>query len=442
MFVTTVALLADIQPAAADPANPSYCDSDVAKIDNQNFGTDIPVILVHGLSGNKDDWGDPENPGFYKTINDMQDVSVVQSFSYNTLLWVNNSNNGPKLAKTIDCVSRISTANGGVGKVIVIGYSMGGLVARDALSRQSTDGQRAIADEVGQVITIGTPHRGVDPSKYPKVLLYPALIAGSGELENLPSFPSQTVVHTIAGDVAEVYHNSNDPEDVGSVNRPYDDTLVSTLSAHAEYTVGEAEGGGDTTVLCNKDYWPTLPALGMYQSDTASCEHGQLILDASNGVREDAVEAIEKYVASVNVTSLTIESLTMRFDSRWDNPRYVSGGNPPYYAGAGENVGSTNLARVAIFPYADWCNPPNTIEECLENASVSQRIDDAPGVTVGGRTPDYTARFRGLYYTNEYILAWCFTDEKICITYTKRNEPEFMPSQALLDLFATATWSS
>jgi hypothetical protein len=278
--------------------NPAYCDPEVDRLTNQGFQAKVPVILVHGISGKAQDWGSINNQtDFAGKINSIPGVGVAHIFNYNTFLPVNSPVSGPKLAKTIDCVSQLSRANGGKGKVIVIGYSLGGLVARDALSRHSTDGQRAIADEAGQVITIGTPHN---------LPLAP------------PQFPSQTVVHTIAGDVTRVFYNIWGNE-VGR-SQPHDDTLVSTESALAEHSNDINKGGGQKTLNCEKRYLQ-LNLIGIAQN-TAPCEHGQLISNASNGVREDTVEAITKYVASLSSVSLTIGSLTTTYDSRWTQVAY------------------------------------------------------------------------------------------------------------------------
>ena len=61
---------------------------------------------------------------------------------------------GIELGTVINCVKTITTGtNNPLGKVILVGHSMGGLAARSYL--QSTRGS-----DVDQLITIGTPHRG------------------------------------------------------------------------------------------------------------------------------------------------------------------------------------------------------------------------------------------------------------------------------------------
>ncbi len=429
------------QAAQAASGNPSYCDSAVDKLENQNFGRDVPVILVHGVQGNTGDWGDIDEPGFYKTIDDIAGVAVAQRLSYNAsgLVWVDDQQNGPKLAKTIDCVSQLSKKNGGVGKVIVVGYSMGGLLARDALSRKSTDGKRAIANEVGQVITIATPHKGA--------IAFPSSLR-NGDIDKLPHFPAGIKVYTIAGDVRRVYYDTKDKE----VKRehPSDDTLVSTVSATAEMTYDYDSGGGAHVIECDKKYMARILNLGYNDAGAASCEHGQMLKNAQNGVRSDTVEAIKKYVVSLQPKSLTIGSLTLRFDSRWSNVDYGASG-PGLDMDATDTTNWAPCTNCSTQPppksyaflqaqtYNWWCT--GSADECSVG-SWNTVVGAAPSVTIGGRIPDYSARYLDSGYTGT-SLVWCFSDKQVCVYYRRAvDRPQLEISQALLDVFRSATWSN
>jgi pimeloyl-ACP methyl ester carboxylesterase len=440
------------QPSFASTAggNPAYCDSAVEPLTNLDIQDEVPVILVYGFKGRTDDWGVvTEQASFAGMVNSLPGVTVAHLFNYSTGFWVDHPDNGPKLAKTIDCVAKLSLQNGGKGKVVVVGYSMGGLVARDALSRRSTDGQRAIADEVGQVITIGTPHVGILPNIFGVVpfTLLSAFMPGSGELSRLPHFPSQTVVHTIAGDVERVYYNKRGNE--VKRERPYDDTLVTTQSANAEYSIDVSKGGGETTISCQKRY-NGYGRFGWYRADkqAAPCEHSQLISNAGNGVREDTVNAIGKYVASLASTSLIVGNLTTAYDSRWGNV---------YHSVTQEGGGATDTtngivctncsptltryAQVFLYAYGEWCSGP--VETCARYTSYTH-VGPAPAVTIGGRTPDYSAHYVEYNYGFETYI-WCFSDQKLCMDYSRLFDtgvPQLEPSQALLDVFSSATWSN
>ena len=439
---------------SATAGNPAYCDAGVDRLTNTNIGNKVPVIMVHGWFGTSQDWGSITDPSsFAGKINAIPGVAVAHLLNYDSSKWVDDQSSGPRLAKTIDCVSQLSQHNGGKGKVIVVGYSMGGLVARNALSHTSTDGQRAIADEVGQVITIGTPHDG---TTLPVTLqlapptLASAFTTGSPELARLPHFPAQTAVHTIAGDVTRDYYDVWGRQ--VRQEQPHDDTLVPTISAHAEYTIDVNKGGGQKTISCDKKYY-TLPFFNQSVSyQDAPCEHVQLIKNSSNGVREDTVDAINKYVAwlaSPPLPSLTINGLTTTYDSRWTNVYYGASGIGQ--DGSAEDTSSgvpcTGCTGTPV-PIADafiqitnmaswWCSGP--VLQCSLGSNIV--VGAAPPVTIGGRTPSSSARYYDGNRTGT-SLVWCFEDQKLCIQYRRGiDSPQLEPSAALLDLFSTATWS-
>lgn len=422
--------------------NPSYCDSSIDRLTNLNIGTEVPAILVHGFLGSTSEWGSLDNAtSFAARINDIPGVAVGDIFSYKTNKWVDDADNGPKLAKTIDCLSRMSLQNGGKGKVVVVGYSMGGLLTRQALSYRSTDNQRAIADEVGQAITIGTPNTGA-------LVPITKFRIGSNALEVLPHFPPQTIVHAIAGDVTRVYYDLFSQE----VRRehPNDDTLVPISSALAEYTGNVSIGGGSQVISCEKIY----SSITNISTDNAPCEHTQLTY-ATNGVRLDTTEAIKKYVAFLSTPApdptsktLTIGALTTKYDNRWLNADYGA-------SGPGEDLNADDTTNVASCTNCSDTPPPSvpafiqvinmswctaSIESCaLDSQTV---VGTAPAETIGGRTPSYSARYLDSGYDGTGLV-WCFESDKICVYYRRGTDtPQLEPSQALLDVFSTATWSN
>jgi pimeloyl-ACP methyl ester carboxylesterase len=428
VMVMALVIAALPQQAAAAAGNPSYCDSAVDHLNQQNFGTEVPVIMVHGRDGNASNWGSiSDDSSFAGRVNDLPNVAVAHRFNYNTNNWVTDQNSGPKLAKTIDCVSQLSVHNGGKGKVVIVGYSMGGLVTREALSKRSSDNQRAIADEVGQVITIGTPHTGI---------IYPFLGAwsyNSTEMQALPKFPSQTIVHTIAGDVTKIQTDLRGNE---TRTRPYDDTLVSTFSAHSGWTIDSDKGGGFKDITCEKRYnWRGA-------SQNAPCEHGQLISWANNGVREDTMDAIGKYVAWLNTPPVTQNgytagTITVNFDDRW-----AYGG----YGASGPNediIGDDGSGALLIMNMANWCTDGHTMMECMTQGDwTNNQVGTAPAITVGGRTPDSSILFNQSGTSTGNRMFWCFETEKVCIDYGTGADVNLQPSAALLDLLHSATWSN
>jgi len=82
--------------------------------------------------------------------------AAVFTFDYHddSANWVDHVKLGPALATAIDCLHD----KGGHEKVIVVGHSMGGLIARYALG--SAEGGDERAKRVSTVVTFGTPQSG------------------------------------------------------------------------------------------------------------------------------------------------------------------------------------------------------------------------------------------------------------------------------------------
>ncbi len=209
-------------------------------------GTATPVLLVHGFADSPEVW-ETGAPSMVQALASVPDVSVAQPFDYSrtALRWVDDPSIGPALAQRIDCLARASAAAHGPGRVIVVAHSMGGLAARFAAAQHV--GDRAVADDLALVVTIGTPEtgsflasaatqlwqqaKGANPSllgallrvgcgppakPHENVPLQPlcqllsqsrapaarAMEVGSPQLEALPPFPSSVPVDAIAGDVS------------------------------------------------------------------------------------------------------------------------------------------------------------------------------------------------------------------------------------------------
>ncbi|MGB4762134.1 MAG: hypothetical protein WBP12_02120 [Candidatus Saccharimonas sp.] len=293
-------LVSIVSPTAAYATDRNPCQG-LGIVKPKDLDQEIPVILVHGFRGGASDWGTiDEVDSFFRKVDNIPGAKVVQSFQYNSWKWVDAQQNGPRLAKLIDCYAHFSYQNGGSRQVILVGYSMGGLVIRDAISRQSYDGQWAIQDRVAQVITIGTPHMGATlPLVYGlawKTHLN-NFIPGSEALQKLAHVPSDIPSFTIAGDVTKVYVNEKGKET--KRERLYDDTLVATNSAH--FDSNALAGGGERTFSCDKQYKARrinslFYSYVTYDSKEVGCEHSALIRNQSNGVRQAVVDAITAYL--------------------------------------------------------------------------------------------------------------------------------------------------
>ncbi len=137
-------------------------------------GTWVPVILVHGWTSRSTH---PNSDGTAKTqgafssfidltanklgkaeaprslVGQLQGIpgAAVFTFDYHTYSgrWVTDPHLGPALGKVVDCLAAASHQ-----KVIVVGHSMGGLIARYAAANPDR------SSSISSILTLGTPNTG------------------------------------------------------------------------------------------------------------------------------------------------------------------------------------------------------------------------------------------------------------------------------------------
>lgn len=137
----------------------------------------VPVVLVHGWTSRATH---PEANGVHGAfsapidlspskfthangghtlVGQIQDVPGAAVFTYDyhpySGRWVTDAHLGPGLGKVIDCLAKASGE-----KVIVVGHSMGGLVARYAASAPGPGGAKDRSAVLSSIITLGTPNTG------------------------------------------------------------------------------------------------------------------------------------------------------------------------------------------------------------------------------------------------------------------------------------------
>lgn len=380
------------------------------------FGTDVPIVLVHGWDGkNSHQWGELIRPtDFISRLDNVDRVSVAAEFQYDVsglVLDTSFKDHVKPLAYTIDCMAEISRQNGGAGKVIVVGYSEGAAIARKALNK--TVNGHFVTDEVGQVVTIA------DASHY-----YPG-----------PGISGTVMVHAIAGDVlVQKYDKSGNPSDLNDKNS--DDT-IRTSWATWQYSENTSQGGGSTIIKCTETKGGGKSQI---PPSDISCHHGVLL---GNGrVQEDAIAAIARYIAFLNPTpasgpyhTWTRNGLTLRLpDAQWGEVMSPLGDQA--IDGTTDELGTERY--LLFMPYSEFCTT-NPTPSCTFNPNFVL-TGPAPVVSIGGRTPDVSASYIETTQTSTDV--WCFSSEGICVFY--RNGPttnQLQPSQAVLDVFASATWA-
>ena len=128
------------------------------------IGTRQPVIFIHGITGHGTDFGSDGDPSsMFASVDSISGTwTASYDFTATNRQWVNV--NGPLFASYIRQVAQVSKAAHGPGKVIVVAYSLGGLITRAAAVRG--DSQGAVGQYIAMVVTIGTPNTGSFEANY------------------------------------------------------------------------------------------------------------------------------------------------------------------------------------------------------------------------------------------------------------------------------------
>lgn len=224
----------------------------------------VPVLLVHGFNSNPGVWGfDDHSPSATSAVVQLcSSTTHLESFDYSSAStqWVTDQEIGPRLARAIADLAERSRAVHGSGKVVVVAHSMGGLAIRCALDTRC--GGQSIRNDVGGVVTFGTPNHGTFLKGYalslPEGMLLHALSAqchqhfvallcefvdaigtspaghaftpGSGEEKSLPAWPQGMPTRAVAGKISLTTSLFGHVFHLGDVG----DAIVGVDSAHGD----------------------------------------------------------------------------------------------------------------------------------------------------------------------------------------------------------------
>lgn len=277
------------------------------------IGTKTPVVFVHGFREGPTAWGkSDDSTSMQNRIGKIGDIypHLFDYEKWNTN-WVTDKNIGARLANQISCMAESSRAEGGSGKVIVVAHSMGGNATRQAFAEDPS-----IKNDVGEVITIGTPNTGSDADQdltrivlnacgsqlllpqgvvctanivalFNSIKAIPALATGSKEMKALPWWPNTVPVYAIAGNIrptlsflqlAGVALKSGAPSGT--------DGIVRVNSALRDV---QTKGlGGTFEHVCVSP--ASLPMIGV----NADCEHNHMLRSAV--VQDKVVREIKRAI--------------------------------------------------------------------------------------------------------------------------------------------------
>lgn len=298
--LTVAALLASTLTGTALAATPAVADSsktcNVSDMASKIKGK-VPVIVVHGLFGNAGAWGDEDDSNsMVASLKKIKGVYLDEPFDYSSTntKWVTDDNNGPRLARRIDCLAQASGR-----KPAVVGHSMGSLLARQAANLKVNG--RWVSNEFGMLITLGTPNlgsgwanvgtdliRSLCPSRtvldtslcdFSQISAFKGLRDNGKDIKNLPWMPTYVPVLALAGDVtlhAKIF-NADVSADTES------DLIVSKNSALQDIRTTSA-GGGSKSFACTMEAGLQLP----------DCWHSALT--SNHDVIQTTVDAVTRYI--------------------------------------------------------------------------------------------------------------------------------------------------
>lgn len=353
-----------------------------------SFGKDVPVILIHGIDGSPADWTSLRGSSICKDIDNLDGVRVALNFKYSGKHWGNIAKDfGPQ----IDKIAKQSVKNGGPGKVIVVGFSLGTAITRTAIETQKLGGK------VGQVINIGAPN-----------------------LNSWENYPKGVVVRAIGGDITNAIVKGKKT----TYEYTKSDGLIPLSHALKRYTDNPEVGGGRVTAQCTKTYSKKVGGKHLKPFNTL-CDHSNLLRNPV--VLESVLAGISAYADSLTpakVRTWTIaNTLTLRLNDRWGEIKSATGQDIEGFAYELNTRKELQVASDVMLPIS------------------LPQIDTAPAIAIGGRMPDYSAIYTENTIPVRYSMIWCFSSKNLCVSYRGGlNLNEITPSSALLEVFRTATW--
>lgn len=155
------------RPAWADDICSLLAPVCIREADTAPLGEKLPLILIHGLNAG-DIFAPPQADAWDNFLNYHNGNPALKAiFKPYLVSYYSNaasvSNLGGALCDVIDKMNRDDPDNFGNKNFVLVGHSMGGLVARNSLTFRQDSGAfsgKALGERVLKIITLATPHHG------------------------------------------------------------------------------------------------------------------------------------------------------------------------------------------------------------------------------------------------------------------------------------------
>jgi len=155
------------RPVRADDVCSSLAPVCIREVDSTPLGERLPLILIHGLN-TKGFFAPPQTDTWDNFLNYHNNNPALKAIYKPYLLSyysnaVGISDLGGALCDVIDKMNQGDQDNFGNKNIVLVGHSMGGLVARNSLVFQQNFGAfngKPLGERVPKIITLATPHHG------------------------------------------------------------------------------------------------------------------------------------------------------------------------------------------------------------------------------------------------------------------------------------------
>lgn len=214
------------------------------------------------------------------------------------------------------------------------------------------------------------------------------------------------------------------------------DSLLGLNQTLKRYTDNPEIGGGRVVAQCTKTYKGSVSGKHLTPFNEL-CDHGNLLKNPI--ILEGVVSGISAYVDSLRPETRTwtiANKLTVQLDDSWGDIGSATGQEVEGYT---TELGTRRELQIDGSGYTS-ANP----EQALFGSGSWVKTGAGASVVIGGRTPDYSAKFTENTNPLHYGNVWCFTDEVICVLQRgalSASEAATI-STALQKVFDTATWSN